>query len=266
MPVSENPGVRVFPDLLSEPEASELLNELQPIKAVHGINLISPAAAAIYRFQMSYLGPGAAPPVNMMRITGRPEQEGQRPPPWGYGDAFDESGLPPRIRALAERIQALPGLSLGPLRDVTINWRRLRFYRLDPHLDPVGDGENVFIVSVDSGTVLTLSPSRWLALHKAWDWMRGAVTLEDERELVRRQAEGSWTGRDIDVRADARGGVLLSGDARWKWTHGTRLGVQLPGEPGLHDWWGRRGNVLRRAEERHSIVFAFAAGDGGSGG
>jgi hypothetical protein len=168
-----------------------VLRELQPLKAAHGINLISPAAAGIYRFQvrgggrsglcraavrhniaakticpprlrlalsstrpeplpppapltptpqtsnppypqttpqMSYLPPGASS-VNMLRITGRPEQEGQRPPPWGYGDGFDEARLPPALGALAARIRALPGLRLGPLRDVTINHRQHHFYR-----------------------------------------------------------------------------------------------------------------------------------------
>ncbi|GBF93166.1 hypothetical protein Rsub_05897 [Raphidocelis subcapitata] len=260
VPPADNPGVRVFPGLLSDRDAAELLRELQPLKARHGANLISPAAAAMYRFQQSYLGP-AAPPVNMLRITGRPEMQGQLPPAWGYGDAFDRSKLPPALAALAARIEALPGLRLGPLRDVTINCRHHHFYRLDPHLDPALDGENVFIVSVDSGTVLTLCPLRWLKLQRAWEAVRGALTLEDERELVRRQAEGSWTGRDVDVRADARGGVLLSGDARWNWTHGTRLGVQLPGRPGLHDWFGRRDDVVPRGAERHSVVFAFAAGE-----
>ncbi|KAI8470665.1 MAG: hypothetical protein J3K34DRAFT_419969 [Monoraphidium minutum] len=258
VPPSQNPGVRVFPSLLSEAEAAALLAELQPIKRRHGTSLISPAAAAVYRFQMGYLPQGTTQ-VNMLRVTGRPEQEGQRAPPWGYGDAFDESKLPPRLAALAARLRALPGLRMGPLRDVTINHRHHHFYRLDPHLDPAGDGENVFIVSVDSGAVLTLCPERWLKLRRAWDWVRGAATLEDERALVRRHAEGSWTARDVDVRAEPRGAVHLSGDARWAWTHGTRLGVPLPGRPGLHDWFGARQDELPRGAERHSVVFAFAA-------
>jgi hypothetical protein len=166
-------GVRVFPDLLTEREAAQLVAELQPLKSAYGINLISPAAAAIYRFQMSYLGQGI-PPVNMLRVTGasagkalallpfvspvhhstqtarhpsksiesqtttptraqpdpgRPEQQGQARPPWGYGNDFDESYLPPALRQLAGRIRRLPGLRLGRLRDVTINYRRHQFYR-----------------------------------------------------------------------------------------------------------------------------------------
>jgi hypothetical protein len=199
--------------------------------------------------------------------------------------------------------------------------------RLDPHLDPAADGENVFIVSVDAGTVLTLCPLRWYEvrcacdvgdkavatnywwcchgfcqsqslpyppqptptnpqtlpphkqLQKAWDWARSVATLEDERALIRRQADGSWTGRDLDVRADARAGVLLSGDARWAWTHGTRLGVRPDGTEdagagagagagaaGLHDWWGRRSDLMPRRGERHSVVFAFGAAEDGEEG
>jgi len=54
---------------------------------------------------------------------------GQQPPPWGYGDSFDESSLPPQLKRLAERVKQLPGLRLGALRDVTINYRHNQFYR-----------------------------------------------------------------------------------------------------------------------------------------
>mgnify|MGYP001807559592 CR=1 FL=1 len=39
-------------------------------------------------------------------------------------------------QAAADRLRALPGLRLGRLRDVTINYRHSGFLRLDPHLDP----------------------------------------------------------------------------------------------------------------------------------
>ena len=45
---------------------------------------------------MSYLK--HPPPVNMMRITGRPAHPGQALPPWGYGDDFDEGALPPALK------------------------------------------------------------------------------------------------------------------------------------------------------------------------
>ncbi len=48
--------------------------------------------------------------------------------------------------------------------------------------------------------------------------------------------------------------------ARWCWTHGCRLGVQVDGLPGLHDWFGGRDQVVQRQAERHSVVLAFAKG------
>ncbi len=48
---------------------------------------------------------------------------------------------------------------------------------------PQGDGENVFILSVDSPAVLTLSPGSWLQLTR---WLRMAW-FADEREQVGRQ-------------------------------------------------------------------------------
>ena len=114
--------------------------------------------------------------------------------------------------------------------------------------------------------MLTLCPERRWRLQQLWDAVTGAATLRDDRELARRQSEASWTARDVDVRADCRAAVALSGDARWRWTHGTRLGVVAPGEEGLCDWWGRRADVLPRAAERHSVVFAFAAAEEEEGG
>ncbi|GLC36901.1 hypothetical protein PLESTM_000516300 [Pleodorina starrii] len=255
---ARNPGARVFPRFLENTEP--LLKELQPIKKEYGINLIEPVHAAIYRWQMSYLP--RPPPVNMLRVTGRPEHAQQRRP-WGYGDTLDESALPPEIKAAADRIRALPGLRLGRLRDVTINWRHSSFLRLDPHLDPATDGENIFVLSVDAPAVLTLSPHNWYRLSR---WL-SMLTLEDEREQVRREAERSWTSYDIDVLVPPGALLHLSGDARWKWTHGTRLGV--PAAPGageegergraLLHWFGRPDALFGPTPERHSVVFAFAA-------
>ena len=59
----------MYADVMSEREAQQLIRELSPLKQQYGINLITPQAAAMYRYQMSYLGQGA-PPVNMLRVTG----------------------------------------------------------------------------------------------------------------------------------------------------------------------------------------------------
>lgn len=60
----------------------------------------------------------------------------------------------------------MPGLQLGPLRDVTLNYRHSYFFRLDPHVDPALDGENVVIVGLDSDTVLTLCPLNFWRLTR----------------------------------------------------------------------------------------------------
>jgi hypothetical protein len=64
----KNPGVRLWPHFLNEDATKPLLDALQELKRAYGINLIEPAHAAIYRWQMSYLK--QPPPVNMLRITG----------------------------------------------------------------------------------------------------------------------------------------------------------------------------------------------------
>ncbi|KXZ49205.1 hypothetical protein GPECTOR_22g795 [Gonium pectorale] len=230
---------------------------------------------------MSYMS--RPPPVNMLRVTGRPEHTQQRRP-WGYGDELDESTLPPAIKAAADRIRSLPGLRLGRLRDVTVNYRHSGFLRLDPHVDPAADGENVFILSVDSPAVLTLSPVNWYRLTR---WL-AMLAFVDERDQIRRESEaGSWTSYDLDVLIPPGGLAHLSGDARWKWHHGTRLGVEPPtaaraaarsGEggggassgsgggaatagrrrfEGLMHWFGRPDALFGPTLERHSVVFAF---------
>jgi hypothetical protein len=270
-PPARHPGVTATPDFLSPRERRALLAEVSPLLKRYGIDLISPLHAAMYRFQQSYL-PAPPPPVNMLRVTGRPEHAAQTRPPWGYGDAFDASALPPTLAALAGRVTAAAaerGVRLGPLRDVTLNKRRGFFYRLDPHIDPAADGEHVFIVGLDADTVLTLSPARLQAAASAADAAASALGFGDERDALRRSAEASWTRWDLDVLAAAGTLVHLCGPARWSWTHATRLGCPLPpdssgGPPAqprgaLHDWFGNRESVVLRSPERHSIVLAFAA-------
>ncbi len=44
---------------------------------------------------MSYLR--HPPPVNMLRVTARPEHAQQRRPDWAYGEQCDEAKLPPNL-------------------------------------------------------------------------------------------------------------------------------------------------------------------------
>ena len=86
-----------------------------------------------------------------------------------------------------------------------------RYFRLDPHLDPLDDGANVVIVGLDSPTVLTLTP-----VAPAF------AALAPPRAT----AECSWApGEDVDCLVPARGAVHLRGPARDALTHAVRLGV-----------------------------------------
>ena len=46
------------------------------------------------------------------RVTGRPEGQ-ETPAPWGYGDAFDPSAVPPRLSEVVSRIQQCGSFPLG---------------------------------------------------------------------------------------------------------------------------------------------------------
>lgn len=65
----------------------------------------------------------------MSRVTGRFESEEQKLAPWGYGDAFDVSQVPPGLRHVLEQIQDSDAFCLGKPRDITINYRTHYFYR-----------------------------------------------------------------------------------------------------------------------------------------
>ena len=91
-------------------------------------------------------------------MTGRYESPRQTPAPWGYADDFDESKVPPSLRVVVDRIRSSPDYHVGALRDITINYRHSRFFKLDAHLDPMTDGPHVFILGLLSGTVITFSP------------------------------------------------------------------------------------------------------------
>lgn len=77
----------------------------------------------------------------------------------------------------------------------------LSYTSQDPHLDPALDGEHVFILGLDSDTVLTLCPVRLLSVWRAGRAALSALTLADERDTVKAEAEQSWTPWDIDVLA-----------------------------------------------------------------
>lgn len=70
---AHNPGCRVTPNFLSPEEAAELLQIVHPMLGSDlGFSTLQRHHAALYRFQMSGLV-DKPPPVNMRRVTGRPE-------------------------------------------------------------------------------------------------------------------------------------------------------------------------------------------------
>jgi hypothetical protein len=255
VPPDQNPGVRLTPDLVTPEEERELVAVARDLVAARGVNMVPAEYLLAYQRQMAHLP--HPPPVNVTRVTGRYEGQGAGAATWGYGDSFKVEALPTALQRVAARIQSHPDFRLGPLRDVTINRRQHGYFRLDPHVDPLGDGENVFVLGLASDTVLTLSPV-------------GVPLERDPRAIETR----SWSSSDIDCLLQRRSLLHLCGPARNLWTHGTRQGVppEAPGvmtearprsqsgaaaAPLLSDWFGTPDTLVPREPERLSIVFAF---------
>lgn len=260
---AENPGVRLWPDFVLHDEVAGVERAARAAIADFGAShILDPAHHAFFEKQHAWCE--VPPTINMLRVTGRYEQETQPVAPWMHGDEFDAEHLPAELRALAERIAADGAYDLGPLRDVTINARHSHFFRLDAHVDPLKDGPNIFIVGLLSDTVLTLSE-------------RGPPdsTACDQEAVATR----SWVpGRDVDVLLPRLALCHLSGAARDRLNHGIRPGCDaatlrrlrgadgadsdddataLDGAGALADWFGTPDHVVPRAPERISLVFAF---------
>lgn len=250
---ARNPGLRVFPDFVAASEAREVVTCARALLEEFGrSHALNPRHLRFYRKQMAHLG-AAAPPVNMLRVTGRYECADQPIAPWGYGDDFDAARLPEPLRRLADRAAA--GLAVGALRDVTINGRHSSFFRLDAHVDPPKDGPNVCIVGLLSDTVLTLS----------------SVGPPDSTAAdQRRVAVHSWDAGDVDALVRANTMVHMYGPARDTLNHGIRLGVSAAElrergvdagdarDGALFDFFGTLETPIPRQPERISVVFAFA--------
>eukprot|EP01012_Entosiphon_sulcatum_P011822 TRINITY_DN17318_c0_g1_i1.p2 TRINITY_DN17318_c0_g1~~TRINITY_DN17318_c0_g1_i1.p2 ORF type:complete len:345 (+),score=65.76 TRINITY_DN17318_c0_g1_i1:80-1114(+) len=274
LPGQKNPGVRVTVDFCTPEEEQLLIQEAREMVRKYGKSHADPETAPLYELQMSHIP--NAPPVNMMRVTGRPERKDQSIAPWKYGDEFDPSQLPPTISSMLERVQQSPDFKLGKPRDVTINYRHSGYFRLDPHTDPPADGENVFIIGLGSNTVLTVSPVTPNG---------NGGPMADERLVARL----SWSRYDVDALSLRRSLLHICGPARNAWNHGIRQGIAFslpeehkkPAKKGkkkeqqvagngnaelysedefapVADWFGTPQTVVPRRPERFSVVFAFA--------
>ncbi|KAA8496252.1 hypothetical protein FVE85_2407 [Porphyridium purpureum] len=240
-----NPGIRVEQNIIKNVEAELMLcSDLRELARSLGFMSSEPqqvfsAAVAGAEEERRKLGDVQVTPI---RVTGRDErQPADKVAPWGHGDAFDVTKVPAYLQDVERSIRARDAFALGPLRDVTINYRLGRMFKLDPHIDPEADGENVVIVGLNSDTVLTFT--------------RGGQGLLRTPEQIARQ---SWHPDDIDVAFPRRAAVFFSGDARYVWKHAIRAGVLL-GKPHnvICDWWGDLARLVPRSDERISVVMAF---------
>ena len=153
-----NPGIRVEPGFCSVEEGDAIAVDVLEAAAAFGYAYDGDTRAAVLDGSggVERMTEGL---VNNVRVTGRVERpELQTLAPWGYGDDFDSSALPPTLRSLAERVATCGHYAVGPMRDLTINVREQSYFQLDPHLDPATDGPDVFILSLGSTAVLTFTP------------------------------------------------------------------------------------------------------------
>lgn len=73
-------------------------------------------------------------------------------------------------------------------------------------------------------------------------------------------ATRSWTDDDIDILLSPRDLLYFTGDARYKWKHAIRSGVEVtdpPDQRGIYDFCGTIEHLHKRNNERISIIFAF---------
>jgi len=139
-----NPGIRVEPEFVSEAEEEHIMEELIELASTFGYDFASAEEEAA---------------AKSWRMTGRDEKKTNLPlAPWGWGTDFDQSKLPSGLRAVVEKLQSLPGYPLGSIRDVTVNIRFSEEYWMGPHVDPLPDGPNSFVLSLLSSAVVTFSP------------------------------------------------------------------------------------------------------------
>jgi len=255
-----NPGIRVLPDIITSSEAESIWKESHK-------NII-PNFGLKGRFDANdhVLIDGvkaSSTKMNTIRVTGRYESSKQKLAPWGYADAFNKDKLPQSFQVLIEKLHNSTGFNFGKCRDVTINYRTEGFFKLDPHVDPSADGEDVCIVSVGpSPTVITFTPPP-VGLDYLPQTSPQALAAKRRRTSAADISLLSWSDADLDVLSIPRSAVVFSGAARSTWRHATRTGVAASSAPNSTDtincdWFGSTSQLLpRKPGSRLSIVVAF---------
>jgi hypothetical protein len=234
-----NPGLRIEKKFIysddnnNDNEMAKILGELEDLRKISFksqetlyLNYKDPASSSSSPSSSSTTTQNNKVPVDSFRVTGRPEVSHQIKAPWGYGDDFLLENVPVTIRRVADRIKSHPSfdLSQSQLRDITINYRSNSMFKLDPHIDPSLDGANVFAIGFKSNVVFTFTPDL-----STDDYLRKS-TKRVEQPLKIRTDEGaicmhSWTDDDIDVLLPPGDLLHFSGDARFKWKHAIRTGL-----------------------------------------
>jgi len=250
----DNPGVRVEPGFVTEEEGAEIAAELTAAAETYGYPYDGDTRAHLLGSGSGDVEATLDGVVNNVRVTGRlekPELGAAVLPPWGHGDGFDSSALPPAMRQLAAKVASCGAFRVGPPRDATINVRENSFFQLDPHVDPPSDGPDVFILGLESSAVLTFTPPDELIAA------RGLPPRRRGHDVGLR----SWTNLDLDVLVQPRSLLHFTGAARSSWMHAIRAGVQVdqPGGAGSVTccWWGQNDYILKRGPTRLSLVLAF---------
>eukprot|EP01083_Nonionella_stella_P257920 882280_1 len=237
--IMHNPGIRIESDFLTPQEQERLRFESKMMLSLYGYSTIPFWTRPNWNKQIS--GLLSQTRVNAIKVTGRDqnkalkeipmtdhakslreEQEAaiiktkpyetneQRPAPWKSAHSFEYSALPKIYQDLVEKIKQLPDYKLGTVRDFSIDYREDRYFKFDPHVTPGLDGENVFMIALESDGVITLVPP--------------------EKEVYRRAsmddiARFSYTDKDLDI-LHRRGDLLcLSDTARTKYNWSIRLGI-----------------------------------------
>ena len=72
-------------------------------------------------------------------------------PDWGYGADFNIDNVPLLLRAIADRIQCSADFNISDacLRDIAVNYASSCYFGLPPHIDPIDDGEHIFIIGTN---------------------------------------------------------------------------------------------------------------------
>merc|ERR1719461_1935004 len=211
-----NPGVRVELGFVRDSEEEQLIQDCRILLTQFGSDYIAPHMRGMYEQQLSHLDSPTR--VNTWRATGRPQGEDDPIAKWKYGHYFDKSELPKSIQNLIERIQNSPKYAVGKCRDVVIEQRLDKYFRTDPHIHPSLDAPEVFIITLLSDTVLTLTNPHGGERHQ---------------EVISRK---SFTPADVDVLHRQRASIHLTGAAREQLAMAVRQGVD--GKTGLSDWFG----------------------------